>query len=252
VAMHKQDKNILSSKEYWGGRKSGSSVESSPFESLFQSYLEKAPGRRCIEIGCVPGNFLAYISKTFEYFPEGIDYVNDAYEIVAETLENNDIYDYRIYEDDFFLWENQYQYDLVCSFGFIEHFSGELLDRAIRKTVSITKQHGKIILEVPNFRYGQYLLHFMLDKDNIAIHNTKIMEIKYFKNLASQHGLKILHVGYSGGPFKFWSRQKDMRRWQRVLYRQLKRMNRLCEKRLGERLNNRLFSPYIILIAERM
>ena len=53
---------------------------------------------------------------------EGIDYVNGAKEMTLKMLNTFGIKDATIYEDNFLDWTPNKLYNLVCSFGFIEHF----------------------------------------------------------------------------------------------------------------------------------
>ena len=112
----------LTHEKQWRHRQSTESFASVPFKDIFSHYLRPAPGRRCLEIGCVPGRFLAYLAKTFQYYPEGIDYVAGTAETTSKTLRCQGINDYKIYQEDFLNWTAPYKYDLVCSLGFIEHF----------------------------------------------------------------------------------------------------------------------------------
>jgi len=76
-----EENHILTSRSNWSGRHSRGEIKSILFEDLFLKYLDKTRGKTCLEIGCVPGKFLAYICKNFGYFPEGIDYVKDTKKI---------------------------------------------------------------------------------------------------------------------------------------------------------------------------
>jgi len=95
------------------------------FSKIFKSFLlEKKISSKniALEIGCVPGIFLGYLCKNFGYFPEGIDFVKDSKKITQGTLKKFGINKSIVYEEDFLGWKPTKKYDLVCSFGFIEHF----------------------------------------------------------------------------------------------------------------------------------
>ena len=172
---------------------------------MFYKYLQKTKDKTCLEIGCVPGRFLAYICKNFGYFPEGIDYVKGTKKITEKTLALNGLQKFSIFEKDFLQWETAKQYDLVCSFGFIEHFEGDLNRQVIEKHVRLLKPGGKLIMDIPNFNYCQYLFHLMLNREVLSTHNIKIMNLALFqKNSRKTHDLKILHLDYYGGLFNYW------------------------------------------------
>lgn len=172
---------VLTSKSDWLNRQSQGEINSILFGNLFSKFLKKSLGKSCLEIGCVPGRFLAYLCKNFGYFPEGIDYMKDTKKIIATTLLNNGLQDFVIYEEDFIKWGIIKQYDLVCSFGFIEHFEGDLNRQVVKKHIELLKSGGKLIIDIPNFNYCQYLFHLMLNREVLKTHNVKIMNLAYFK-----------------------------------------------------------------------
>ena len=239
----------LVSREYWNGKGVCSSnfEDKVIFSELFSTYLKNiGKNKVAIEIGCVPGLYLAYVCKHFGYFPEGIDFVRDSEEITGQTLRNFGLNEYEIYNEDFLKWKTEKKYDLVLSLGFIEHFLDT--DEIIKKHVSLLKKGGKIIVEVPNFRYGQMWLHYFLDRENLLRHNTNVMNISYFKTVAKKYTLKIDHLGYYGGLFRFWWENKKPTKVQRIAHYFLTLVGEVT-RRIG--MNNRYFSPYLIMIAEK-
>ena len=242
----------LTSKSTWAGRAAVGLVESVPFQDMFHRYLDQSPGKTCLEIGCVPGKFLAYISRNFGYRAEGIDYVEGAAEITAATLQDNHIDDFEIHEEDFFDWKSEKKYDLVCSFGFIEHFRGQLNSQVIAKHVDLLNDGGKLFLEVPNFRFGQYVIHLILDRDKFKDHNLKTMKLSYFRKIARDHGLRIQYLGYAGGFFDYWTSDKP----RNILESTFIGLLNWLKKKSGDgralrRLDNRFLSPVVIFIANK-
>ena len=218
------------------------------FSGLFWKYLHKSnKDRVALEIGCVPGRFLAYVCKHFGYFPEGIDFVKDADQITGKILRNSGIKEYKIYTQDFLEWKAEKKYDLVLSMGFIEHFQNPY--EISKKHVDILKKGGKLILEVPNFANGQKLLHYHLDRENLSRHNTASMSKSYFKTFAKRFNLRIDYLGYYGGLFKFFWINKHPTRMQNRAYMVLNAISNFTKK---INLANRYFSPYLIMIAQKM
>src|SRR4030042_3213015 len=144
-----EESKLLTSKDNWFGRQSRGEIKSILFGDLFSKYFKKSKNKSCLEIGCVPGRFLAYICKNFGYFPEGIDYIKDTRKITGATLSLNGLHKFEIYEGDFIKWEIPKQYDLVCSFGFIEHFEGDLNKQIVKKHIKLLKPGGKLIMDIP-------------------------------------------------------------------------------------------------------
>lgn len=244
-----KDSELLTSASNWSGRQSRGEIKSILFGDLFFKYLKKSQDKACLEIGCVPGRFLAYICKNFGYFPEGIDYMKDTEKITGETLLRNDLREFTIYEEDFTKWKTSKRYDLVCSFGFIEHFEGDSNRQVIEKHVELLKPEGKLIIDIPNFNYGQYLFHLMLNREVLGTHNIKVMNLAYFRKIAKTYNLKILHLGYYGGLFNYWGLTSDANFLQKLIFKVLKKVSKFTKK--IRFLNNRFFSPFIVFIAEK-
>lgn len=240
---------ILASKEYWDKIKGSSRnfTKKVIFEKLFSRYLKKNAGEKvAIEIGCVPGLILAYVCENFGYFPEGIDFVRDSEKITGQTLKNFGLNKYRIYTKDLLEWKTTKKYDLVLSFGFIEHFLNP--DEIMKRHINLLKNGGTIILEMPNFGNGQKWLHYYLDRENLSRHNTEIMGTSYLKGVAGKYNLKIDYLGYYGGLFYFWWENENASIAQKLAYYILTYIGDIT-KRIS--LNNKYFSPYIIMVAEK-
>lgn len=243
---------ILKTKEGWEeAKRKGGIVKSVLHSDLFFKYLGETKGKTCLEIGCVPGVFLTYLCKNFGYFPEGIDYVSDTEKITGETLKINGINEYRIYEEDFITWNLPKKYDLVCSFGFIEHFTGPTEEKVIRKHIELLKPGGKLILEVPNFNYGQYLIRFFLTRKILNEHNIAVMNLGYFRRMAKEFDLKILYLGYCGGTFRLWADRESLTFPRGKIYTALKLLEANIKRAKMDKINNRFFSPFILFIAQK-
>jgi len=244
-------KNEITSKEYWQQTEVLNSQQRDippPLARLFQKIILKNEyeGAVALEIGCAPGTFLAYICKEFNYLPEGIDYAKGATEITNNTLRQAGLPQATIHEEDFFTWQPPMQYDLVSSFGFVEHFKDVSI--GVDKHVDVLKEGGTLVLEVPNFTNGQYLLHYWLDRENVERCNLKAMHISFLEDVVKQHDLKVKYLGYTGGIFDFW--------WENEHPNLLQKIAKLILKPIayiGRRIpiQNRLFSPFIVLIAEK-
>jgi SAM-dependent methyltransferase len=239
----------LTAKNYWDTNKVVTSdyPEIAIFSELFSKYLNSTEKNRvAIEIGCVPGSFLAFVCKNFGYFPEGIDFRDDTEELTGKTLQRFGLTEYKICTADFLEWTPDKKYDLVLSMGFIEHFSDA--DEIVRRHIDLLKKGGKVVLEVPNFANGQKLLHYFLDKPNLLRHNLNVLNMSYFKTVAKKFGLKINYLGYYGGLFSFWWENQNANFAQKTAYKFLTLLGQVT-KRIN--LTNKYFSPYIVMIAEK-
>lgn len=243
--------NELTTKDYWqqtGVLASQNRGIPASFAKLFKTILKKNEHEEgvALEIGCAPGTFLAYICKEFGYKPEGVDYAKGAAEITKKTLRDSGLTESTIYEEDFFKWKPNKKYDLVSSFGLIEHFHD--VSPIVEKHVSLLKSGGILILEVPSFGNGQYFLHNWLDKSNVDRCNIDIMNLAFFKDITKRYNLKTTYLGYIGGVFDFWWENENPTLWQNIIRYFLKPI-----AFLGRRIpiQNKYFSPFIVFIAEK-
>jgi 2-polyprenyl-3-methyl-5-hydroxy-6-metoxy-1,4-benzoquinol methylase len=163
--------------------------------SLLSRYV--APGHRYIEVGCAPGKMLAWVATYRATETWGLDYSEtgirqsrqlfDALQLKAR-LEQGDFFDSSLPKGAF---------DIVTSFGFIEHFDDPTA--AIDKHLELLAPGGVALITVPNYGgiYGR--LQKRLDPENLALHNTAIM------NLATLTGLGNGRPGYTARAFP-WGR----------------------------------------------
>ena len=126
---------------------------------LFTKFLKSSKDKRCLEVGCIPGNFLIAFKKNFSYKIYGVDY-SDKEELFHTNMRYNGIKDYTFFKEDFLSFNPNFKFDVVSSFGFIEHFNNP--EPYIKKMIDLLKKDGVLIIGFPNFRRGQYLLHRLL------------------------------------------------------------------------------------------
>jgi len=240
----------LTTKEYWNKLKRKTPKRRKTVDIVFREILKEHlthTNGRALEIGCVPGTFLAYICKKFGYYPEGIDFDEKTIEITSETLKDVGIKKFKIYKEDFNKWKTKKKYDLVCSFGFVEHFSNafEIIDKHVR----LVKKGGRLIIEIPNFSGFNGFLHRLVDKPNLSKHNTSIMNLDFFRRVAERNKLRVLYLGYYGSFHFQWGydRRKTSNIIQKIIYAFLKIISKIT---IHIKMRNKL-SNYIVFIAEK-
>lgn len=69
-----------------------------------------------------------------------------------------------LFNEDFLEWSTSERFDLVCSFGFIEHFND--WPAMIRRHAELVVEGRYLILTTPHFRNLQYALHRLFDTPN--------------------------------------------------------------------------------------
>ena len=233
-------------KRVWHGRET-KSVSHVPFAGLFEEYLNWSPGKSAIEFGCIPGDFLVFLNKRFGFKVSGIDF-NPETDILVQNFKANGIVDYTFYNLDVRDWKPDIQYDLVCSFGLVEHFQNPM--EVIRKHVEAMKSGGLLIIEMPNLRYGQYLLHILLDRESLARHNLNIMDLDTVSEMLSKLGLKVLLADYNSlFGFYIGSKPKDLMPKQGIV-RVLQVITNLVSL-LDINAPSRFFSPFMVWIARK-
>lgn len=152
-----------------------------------------------IELGCAPGRILKelYLTRpTHNYF--GIDYSRDGLEITKQFLEENGIKAELIHAD-IQTYIPDKTYDLVFSFGLIEHFSDPIdILNAHKKFVSTD---GWVIASVPNL--SNYFVNNALKRFrpvDLETHNLDIMSRDALKKNFINSGFRDIQVGGAVGP----------------------------------------------------
>ena len=231
----------------WNERTSNISVDKVDdiaFSKIFELYLPESKKFSVLEIGSVPGTFLVYFHKKFGYRVNGIDFAENT-EVFHETMKKNDIKDYSFINADFFKYKFTRQYDVVSSFGFIEHFDD--LDEVLARHEALVRPGGYLVMTLPNFRFLQHVYHYKFDRPNLEIHNLKAMNIGRLKHKLRSLGLKKLHAGYFGN-LQVWREDTPLEINQR---RKVNSIHTWVGKHGFKMPTFRLYSPYIVLIYRK-
>jgi len=214
---------------------------------LIKKHIPKGNNKSCIEIGSFPGPFLATLGD-LGYELNGIDYNPRNKSEVAEWLYSEKLNVNEFYSEDFFKFIFPKKYDVVCSFGFIEHF--ENFENVIQMHIDMCTENGVILITTPNFKGAlQYWLHQLLDAENLKQHHVPAMDLEKWKKVLSQNNFEIIYANPFGG-LKFWVEKSHKRNivqkitlWfvERIIIRIAKLLKR----------NSTVYSPYLGIIAKR-
>ena len=189
----------LTDKEYWDNRwkrvrdpkeirRDTKQAVNKELIKIFDKYLPHQTGLTILEIGGAPGQFLAYLAKEFGYSAHAIDYSTIGCEKMREAFESANL-DVTIYNRDIFDdLSDLPRFDIVFSMGFIEHFSD--LDSIFGKHVELLKNHGILMLGVPNYRGISQAVLKRLALQLLSTHNLDAMDIKRWDFLSKNMGLK--------------------------------------------------------------
>ncbi|NVK51417.1 MAG: class I SAM-dependent methyltransferase [Flavobacteriaceae bacterium] len=178
--------------------------------SYYDKYWEKlinknaSESKSIIEIGGFPGRYLAYLSSSYNLTPTSLDYNSDVTQI-KKSFKIMGVDKYHILQEDFTKYQPKEKYDYVISNGFIEHFENfeEILDTHYK----YLKNDGRMLVMIPNMKGFIKQYKYLVDYNNLKVHNLKTMNLKVFKDFALRNNLVIDTLEYFGG-FPFNVHQK--------------------------------------------
>lgn len=199
------------------------------------------------EIGCSPGSTLIHFFHTRQCKVTGLDYA--AIAATRTRLDSAGVDKYTLIEEDFLTFHTDVRYDVVASYGFIEHFDDPQV--IIEKQAGLVKEDGLLIISVPNIRYFNYVLYKLFAPKLLSIHNLSIMDVKVLRDTIKALDFDILYGNYYKSCFLFFN-PNNAAIATRPLLKMVFHMLRRCLTALNlDRLPNRFFSPYIVLVARK-
>lgn len=237
--------------EYWnhayGDVMPQIALKSDPVRAWIESNIPKADGtnKKCIEIGCYPGRYLSVFGELgYELF--GID-MTDKLEILPVWLNEQHYKVGSLIKMDFLDFKPKQKFDVVSSFGFIEHFTD--WDNILMKHINMVKEGGYLIVEVPNF-YGafQNWVHFTFDRSNYERHCILAMDIEKWKQIIEDNKFEIIYAKYFG-KFNFWAMDADLTLKEKFFLKIFKKFRRPLSILLPN--DRKIYSPYCGLIARK-
>ncbi len=183
--------------EHWKKWHRNDALETIPENWFLMDLVKKylpAEGE-CIELGCTPGRFLAALAKNFRYKLSGIDIVD--LEKTRTLLEYNGIRDVTLIQDDMFAHVPKNPYDVVFSYGLIEHWEDPRVP--FKQFDKFCRSGGYMFMGLPNFRYLFWFAHKLLGSG--LFHNYDIMDLRKIRELTS--GYRTIYLGYYPRLYKF-------------------------------------------------
>lgn len=131
------------------------------------------PGSSLLEIGFVPGKYLAFAALKLGASVSGVDYCPSGVATTRRYFDRLGVTaDLRL-EDAFFTTFEPDSFDCVFSAGLIEHFDDPR--PIVAKHVELARPGGKVIVLIPNYGGIWGRLQGWLEPENLAIHNLTIM-----------------------------------------------------------------------------
>ncbi|MDD4893799.1 MAG: class I SAM-dependent methyltransferase [Candidatus Omnitrophica bacterium] len=226
------------------------------WDVMYEKYLPKVRGLKVLEIGSAPGYRLVKLSQRFDYIPYGIEYSNSGAELNRRIFVLNGIDPQQVVRADFFSdeFQNEYKnfFDIVMSFGFVEHFMD--VNSVIGKHLNVLAKGGYLIVVVPNIRGINYILAQFFHKERLLMHNLAIMERETFSKLFNRNLVTVLCDYYGTFDFCLFSSEgKFQKRFILNCCKMLQSMLNVTFRFLFKerRAESKFFSPHLIFIGVR-
>lgn len=236
--------------EYWDASYATHALFSAPCSDRVRQFIEKyAAGRggECFEAGCFPGRYLPVFGN-MGFRLSGIDLTPRVASDLPAWLERNGFSVGNLTQGDFLAFDTQARYDVVCSFGFVEHFTD--FPEVIRRHSRLVKEGGLLIVTAPNLAgIVQHLLHWGLDRKNLGRHNLAAMNPRAWAKVVAPEGFTPVFSGPFGG-FQFWADRRDTGWLRKALLPFVLALAKLVT-RLGVLPDSTFYSPYCGFVARK-
>ena len=218
---------------------------------LFSDLLDQMPegGLSCLEIGGFPGSYCIYMHKYKHYDSTLLDfYIND--DIMDKTLHTNGVQrnDIEVIQGDVFETKIEKQFDLVMSYGFIEHFGDT--QAILKKHFDFLKKGGRFLITLPNLKGLLGKITRKFDHDAYITHNIDSMDIGHLKNILIKTGVEQFDVFYYGAPYLYINSNAKVSERTRKLVNSLSSIMCRTLPRVGLH-KNKWFSPNIVILGKK-
>jgi SAM-dependent methyltransferase len=238
----------LTTIEYWDQINNNKGFTPADKDNPIRIFIEKhvTPKKdgKVFEVGCFPGSYLSVFSN-LGYELNGIDY-----SLLTESNLNNWLVEKKykvgqIKSGNFFdVQPGEHYFDVVCSFGFIEHFNDYL--SVIEKHGNFVKSGGKLIITTPNFKGKiQKKFHTFFDNENLIKHNLDSMDPFQWRVHMEKKGFETEFCGWFGNLVLWVERQKRPIN-KKIILKILFFILRIIKK--IQIPNNKSYSPYCGLV----
>jgi len=225
-----------------------------PDHNMFSNFFDRfIPddvnfSQTAIEVGCFPGRFIDQFGRR-GYIVSGVD----TYPGVVKLNEwmrqrNHRVGDFICSKFSDFVLDGGKQFDLVTSFGFIEHFVNFPI--VIKQHVDICNVGGIVIIGAPNFSSPvQRAFHKVLDPNNLSKHVLSSMYPMQWNLVAQYLGLEVLYFG-NLGRFGFWYEDEPVHLKRQLLRSSMATLCGILEP-LGNKFNNQEPSYNVIVMLKK-
>jgi SAM-dependent methyltransferase len=219
---------------------------------VLETYLPRRPGMSALEVGGAPGQYLAWLSKTFGYTCHVLDYSPVGCEKARRNFEALGI-PLGLFEGDLFAdsTESIGSFDLVYSLGLIEHFDD--FGEAIRRHARLASPGGWVVIGCPNLGGINRVLMRALRPNALATHNLDAMDVRRWQRPAEEAGLAGVFTGYVGGFDPRVHAVPERDHWLAFAVAAAMELGHYAMSRLSalRRIDSRLWSGYAIAVYRK-
>ncbi|WP_428328584.1 class I SAM-dependent methyltransferase [Mucilaginibacter sp.] len=216
------------------------------FGDILGKLIAEKKIKTAIELGGFPGYYATYLKKYQHLDTSLFDYYVHP-ELINQLLEKNGLKpgDISIIEADLFTYKPEKLYDMVLSFGLIEHFNDT---KAIIEThLQFLKPGGTLFITLPNFTGVNGWVQRKFDKDNYDKHNISSMNPDLLADSCRALGLKEVE-SYYHGRFTVWLENKaEQGSLTKTLVKAIWWAGKIATKIIP--VESKALSPYIVLKA---
>lgn len=170
---------------------------------VLRTFFGRATGARSVslqvlELGCAPGSMLAAMANVApQHVYSGVDFARAGLERADRALAARNLYP-QLHLGDVREFAPVGVYDLVVSFGLLEHFDDphEILSHHVR----LVRPGGFVALTIPNYKHP-FLKSALqaFSPDTLRTHNLETMNMDRMSGLFRSVGLSDVEVGSYGG-----------------------------------------------------
>lgn len=235
-------------KSFWESRKGliFSIKQNYIFGDMLAKLVAEKNIKDTIELGGFPGYYATYLKKYQHIDTTLFDYFIDE-ELINQLLQKNGLNpgDIHVIEADLFEYEPKKFYDMVLSFGLIEHFTDT---KAIIEThLRFLRPGGVLFITLPNFKSVNGWVQRKFDRDNYEKHNIKSMDPKLLAGYCKVLGLAEIE-SYYHGKFSVWLENKaEQGMLTKALVRSIWWAGKLATRIVP--IESKALSPYIVVKA---
>lgn len=216
------------------------------FGDILARLISEKNIKDAIELGGFPGYYATYLKKYQKLDTTLFDYYIHQ-ELINKLLEKNGLKpgDIHVIEADLFNYRPEKLYDMVLSFGLIEHFNDT---KAIIEThLQFLKPGGVLFITLPNFKSVNGWVQRKFDKENYDKHNINSMDLELLKKSCQQLGLKEIE-SYYHGRFTVWLENKsEQSKMAKVIVKAIWWAGKIATRVVP--VESKSLSPYIVLKA---